>query len=47
MRRLIEMPEEERERWRELAIDRVRERYCWERVTDAYEELLASLLSRG
>jgi len=47
MRRLLEMPEEERERWRELAIDRVRERYCWERVTDAYEELFASLLSRG
>jgi len=47
MRRLLEMREQEREHWRQLAMERVRERYCWERVTDAYEELFASLLVRN
>lgn len=44
LRRLLEMPEQEREKWRALAMERVRERYSWERVTEAYERLLESLL---
>ncbi len=37
---VLAMPEDERERWRQLAVERVRQRYCWEKVTDAYEALL-------
>jgi glycosyltransferase involved in cell wall biosynthesis len=44
MRRLLDLPEQERERWRALAMERVRRCYCWERVTDAYEHLFESLL---
>ena len=36
----LAMPEEERVRLREAAMARVRERYSWEAVTDAYEGLL-------
>jgi glycosyltransferase involved in cell wall biosynthesis len=36
----LAMPEEERARLRDAAMARVRERYSWEAVTDAYEELL-------
>jgi hypothetical protein len=37
------MPEAERESWRMAAIERVRSRYSWEAVTDAYEILLTRL----
>ena len=43
MRRVLEMSEEERESWRERAVERVRERYSWDAVTDAYEKLLTKL----
>ena len=35
--------EEERERWRARAMERVRSRYSWDAVTDAYEKLLTGL----
>jgi glycosyltransferase involved in cell wall biosynthesis len=44
---VLAMREEEREAWRAQAEARVRERYDWERVTDAYEELLLSLCPAG
>ena len=34
----------ERDHWRSAAMQRVRERYSWDAVTDAYEKLLAGLL---
>lgn len=37
------LPEAERDLWRQRAMARVRERYSWERVTDAYEALLRGL----
>ena len=37
------MPEAERERFRRAAMDRVREHYSWDAVTDAYEELLKGM----
>jgi glycosyltransferase involved in cell wall biosynthesis len=40
------MPEEERGRFRRRALERVRERYSWDAVTDAYEQLLAKLAGR-
>jgi len=40
LRAVLAMPEREREKWRERAAGRVRERYSWEAVTDAYESLL-------
>jgi glycosyltransferase involved in cell wall biosynthesis len=43
MTRVLEMSEEERTGWREHALARVREKYCWEAVTDAYENLLLQL----
>jgi glycosyltransferase involved in cell wall biosynthesis len=39
----LHMPEEERENWRARAAERVRTRYSWEAVTDAYERLLTRL----
>jgi len=42
----LEMPEEERQALRCRAMDRVRERYSWDSVTDAYENLLAGLQRR-
>ena len=38
--------EEERESWRARAIERVRSRYSWEAVTDAYEKLLKGLAGK-
>jgi glycosyltransferase involved in cell wall biosynthesis len=38
-----EWPESERRRYSEAAMQRVRERYSWEAVTDAYERLLSRL----
>ena len=40
----LTMPEEEREDLRQRAIARVRERYSWEAVTDAYEGLLRRIM---
>lgn len=43
MQRALDMPEEEREMWRARAIERVKSRYSWDAVTDAYERLLTGL----
>jgi glycosyltransferase involved in cell wall biosynthesis len=43
MQRVLDMPEAEREIWRARAMERVRSRYSWEAVTDAYETLLTKL----
>ena len=43
LRLVLEMPEAERERLRRAAMERVREHYSWDAVTDAYERLLNSL----
>lgn len=43
LRKVLEMPENEREEWRSLATERVRSRYSWDRVTDAYEKLLMEM----
>ncbi len=43
LRRILQMPEAEREIWRQRAIERVRSRYSWDTVTDSYESLLKRL----
>lgn len=43
LRQVLNMTEEERAAWRRKAQDRVAERYDWDRVTQAYEELLERL----
>jgi len=43
IRAVLEMPEEQREVFRRRALERVRQRYSWDAVTDAYEELLKKL----
>jgi len=43
---VLAMPEDRRSELRRRAQDRVRERYSWDAVTDAYERLLAGLLTR-
>ena len=43
LRGLLEMREEERDAFRRKALERVRQRYSWDAVTDAYERLLAKL----
>jgi glycosyltransferase involved in cell wall biosynthesis len=40
---VVAMSEATREEWRSQAVARVRERYTWESIADAYEELLSSL----
>lgn len=45
--RAAAMPEAEREALREAAQRRVRERYSWDAVTDAYERLLRTIAARG
>jgi glycosyltransferase involved in cell wall biosynthesis len=44
LRLVLKMSEAEREALRQRAMDRVRQRYSWDAVTDAYEKLLAGLL---
>jgi len=44
LRFALDMSEAEREQWRARAVDRVRERYTWDAVTDAYERLLLRLV---
>ena len=41
--RVLAMPEAERDAWRAKAVERVRSRYSWDAVTDAYERLLTRL----
>jgi glycosyltransferase involved in cell wall biosynthesis len=43
LRKILQMPEAEREAWRERARQRVEERYSWEAVTTAYEKLLEEI----
>ncbi len=43
LQRVLEMSEEERDQWRSRAVERVRSRYSWDAVTDAYENLLTGL----
>jgi glycosyltransferase involved in cell wall biosynthesis len=43
MRMVLDMSEEERGRLRLRAMERIRARYSWDAVTDAYEALLTSL----
>jgi glycosyltransferase involved in cell wall biosynthesis len=43
LRAVLDMAETEREDWRARAAARVRERYSWDAVTDAYEKLLEGL----
>jgi glycosyltransferase involved in cell wall biosynthesis len=43
MRQVLDMPEAEHEVWRARAVERVKSRYSWEAVTDAYETLLTRL----
>jgi glycosyltransferase involved in cell wall biosynthesis len=44
LREVLAMPQEKRESLRAAAMERVREHYSWDRVTDAYERLLANLI---
>lgn len=44
LRGVLTMSEAERDEWRSRAVARVNERYSWEAVTDAYEQLLSSLV---
>lgn len=41
---VLSLPESERDRLRQRAMDRVRANYSWDAVTDAYEELLRKLV---
>jgi glycosyltransferase involved in cell wall biosynthesis len=43
IRAVLEMSEEEREEFQRRALERVRQRYSWDAVTDAYESLLGKL----
>ena len=43
MQRALDMSPQERARWQQKAVDRVRERYSWSAVTDAYEALFRRL----
>ncbi len=40
---VLALSEEERQAWRARAVERVRSRYSWDAVTDAYEKLLEGL----
>jgi len=44
LRRVLAMPEFDRERLRQAAIARIRAHYSWDTVADAYEELLKGLV---
>jgi glycosyltransferase involved in cell wall biosynthesis len=43
IRRALAMPEAERNEYRRRALQRVRERYCWDSVTSQYEDLFEKL----
>jgi len=40
---MLSMSEEQRDSWRARAVERIRSRYSWDAVTDAYEKLLVRL----
>ncbi len=42
----LAMPESERNQWRARAVERVRQRYDWGAVTDAYEQLFLRLIQK-
>jgi glycosyltransferase involved in cell wall biosynthesis len=44
---LLRMPEDERNQLRRSAMERVRERYCWDAVASAYESLFEKLLGHA
>jgi glycosyltransferase involved in cell wall biosynthesis len=46
MKVVLDMSDDERETWRARAKERVRTRYSWDAVTDAYENLLTRLARR-
>jgi glycosyltransferase involved in cell wall biosynthesis len=46
IRAVLEMSEEQREVFRRRALERVRQRYSWDAVTDAYESLLGKLAAQ-
>jgi glycosyltransferase involved in cell wall biosynthesis len=46
MGEVLRMSEAERNEWRARAVQRVRERYSWDAVTDAYERLLTGLIRK-
>lgn len=43
LEKLLAMSDSERDEWRQKAVDRVTERYGWEAVTQAYENLLLEM----
>jgi len=47
LQRALDMPEAEREAYRAQARERVRTRYSWDAVTDAYEKLLTRLAGKA
>ncbi len=47
LEQVLNMGEEEREQYRARALSRVRERYSWDAVTTAYENLLIGLAGSG
>jgi len=47
LKSVLDMGEEEREAWRQKAMQRIRERYSWDAVTDSYERLLTGLGSKN
>jgi len=47
LRMVLEMSQAERAALGQRAMDRVRERYSWEAVTDAYEKLLRGIADRN
>jgi glycosyltransferase involved in cell wall biosynthesis len=46
LHRVVDMPEFDRERLRQAAMARVRERYSWDAVTGAYEGLLKGMMKQ-
>jgi len=46
LRLALEMPEADRDALRQKAMDRVRQRYSWDAVTEQYEKLLGGLAGR-
>jgi hypothetical protein len=40
---MLSMSEEQRDSWRARAVERIRSRYSWDAVTDAYEKLLVRM----
>ncbi|MBK5290166.1 MAG: DUF1972 domain-containing protein [Acidobacteriia bacterium] len=46
LREVLDMTEDQRERFRVLARERVRQRYSWDAVTDAYEQLFREMAAR-